>query len=61
MLQEKFMAAISHSTEFLEGQEAWGDGVPRERCPYTTDGLAKILWLGGWDNAERHEQEGDPS
>jgi len=54
------MAAISHSTEFLEGQEAWGGDIPRERCPYHT-GLAKILWLGGWDNAERHDKEPDPS
>jgi ribosome modulation factor len=44
---------------FLEGMDAFGRGVPLAACPYPDGSDERELWLTGWDEAKRLNEDGN--
>jgi hypothetical protein len=39
---------------FSDGQEAYGRGDKKAASPYDIGSTLSIIWLAGWDEAERY-------
>ena len=53
------MAEPTGGDPFLEGMDAFGGGVPLAACPYPDGSDERELWLTGWDEAKRMNEDGD--
>ena len=56
---EPAMAEPTGGNPFLEGMDAFGRGVPLAACPYPDGSDERELWLTGWDEAKRMNEDGD--
>jgi ribosome modulation factor len=53
------MAEPTGGDPFLEGMDAFGRGVPLDACPYSDGTDERELWVSGWDEAKRMNEDRD--
>ena len=51
------MPEPSGGDPFIEGMDAFERSVPLEACPYPDGSDARELWLLGWDEAKRLNED----
>jgi hypothetical protein len=56
-LPEPAMSEPSGGDPFVEGMDAFGRGVPLEARPYPEGSDEQELWLLGWDEAKRMNED----
>lgn len=52
------MAEPTGGDLFIEGMDAFGRGVPLDGCPYSQGSDEQELWVLGWDEAKRLNENG---
>jgi hypothetical protein len=55
---EPAMGEPSGGDPFIEGMDAFGRSVPLDACPYPEGSEEHELWVLGWDEAKRMNENG---
>ena len=58
---ERAMAEPSGGDPFIEGMDAFKRDVPEDACPYPEGSDERELWLTGWEEAKRQNEDGGPN